>query len=1241
MNKKAKTILSYFSLAICLMISAVFLINFVIAYASGGSGLSVSYNLITSDIAGRHYTPTCLGTCDLVFSLSYFGANAPNSVAVNTNEIRAQFNWAKGQDKFQKSEIYYLNQYQEEIKDYSTVCLPYNTTDGFEGNWTYTYFSNCTQLESGSHLEKRQEWQKLTKEITLEKGKTYYIDIRGYFKINMQEGFKVDVIPLVKIATSDFMLSEMAWWNSNWLYRQCFNLTNNQNFDAINATFNRTFNVGSLVTIGKMQSDIDDLRVVDNDTNTSLNYNWTVFNSSDLNVYFKVPDNFTASDVKLICFYYGNPSAANSASDWREVYQESDDFNDNSLDTTSRWQLGTGTTQIVERLGYLHVQNSVADWIANYIGTKRTFDYPIRIDFEWRSTANKYSNIKWGFAGDVFKNMTEWRWDDLNADVTHVRNDTTYQIETAFPSPPNWNNGSLIVNATNVVIVINNTKYYYHAGTFRSLAPSFIKGVSEVWMGGYDGGNLSIDNFKVYYYMSPSPTYSEFGAEQTYDAIPPSITQINITPQQPITLDDLKCNATLTDNKATELTAYWKWYKNNQLYLSGNKTVQNGTNSLITTLLSGNLSKGQYWICEVKPFDGANYGNAANSTTVTILNTLPNQTQPKLQATSYLNTTSDNLTCYNQSTSDIDINDKVTNIYNWFKNSQPLAVLNMPFENSAKDYSGKGNNGTIYGATFTDGKIGKALSFDGIDDYVDARDINEAEGTNALTAEVWVKPGIRASGVTNPMILAKYYTWNLYINYNNNGFAFSFNDGGGWATDTVTYIASLSTDTWYYVAARYDGSTCKIFVNGNEVASASCNGNIISNANTVKIGQWNNNEWFNGTIDEVKVYPYALTSEQIKQRYEETKGGLTTSSTIVAQETTPGETYMCQVTPNDGEEDGVTLNSTDLTVLWNITFDVRSGETNASLPNFNIYCNNSFIILSTTSPTSIGFLPANYECTFVATEFYNKTITFTADVDKTINVKMSREFSLTIEEHTWLEWLYNCWKAGDCRKLLENINQTTTQIWQQVTKTNRDVVTQEKFISSSLSNTSNITLNYTVNIPFKQGYANGELLPLRLFFWFTDINKTRCYNQDKGTDSNRAESPYCFPLIAETLGPNNGSMTFTIDLRPNLPVGSYNITRTIEIDPILEGTRTWINYGQEDVGQVTVEEGNDNPSVILDKTGETSPPRTGILTGAAIQEIKSFLTENQILAMTTIISITVLIAIIVICITFYKVKKVR
>jgi len=163
MNKGAKSFLAYALLAALVVVGIALFAGAVMAYSAGNSSVSVNYALIIDYIAGRHYTPTCLGTCDLVFSLSYSGTNAPTSVAIDTNKLRTQFNWAKGQDKFQKSEIYYLNEYPEEVKDYSTVCSSYNTTGGFEGNWTYSYFSNCTQVESGSHLESRQE---LTSKLT-------------------------------------------------------------------------------------------------------------------------------------------------------------------------------------------------------------------------------------------------------------------------------------------------------------------------------------------------------------------------------------------------------------------------------------------------------------------------------------------------------------------------------------------------------------------------------------------------------------------------------------------------------------------------------------------------------------------------------------------------------------------------------------------------------------------------------------------------------------------------------------------------------------------------------------------------------------------------------------------------------------------------------------------------------------------------------------------------------------------
>jgi len=54
------------------------------------------------------------------------------------------------------------------------------------------------------------------------------------------------------------------------------------------------------------------------------------------------------------------------------------------------------------------------------------------------------------------------------------------------------------------------------------------------------------------------------------------------------------------------------------------------------------------------------------------------------------------------------------------------------------DKSGIENNGTIYGATSTLGKIKQALSFDGEDDYVEVPDNSTLDITDEITIEVWI-----------------------------------------------------------------------------------------------------------------------------------------------------------------------------------------------------------------------------------------------------------------------------------------------------------------------------------------------------------------------------------------------------------------------------------------------------------------------------------------------------------------------
>jgi len=327
---------------------------------------------------------------------------------------------------------------------------------------------------------------------------------------------------------------------------------------------------------------------------------------------------------------------------------------------------------------------------------------------------------------------------------------------------------------------------------------------------------------------------------------------------------------------------------------------------------------------------------------------------------------------------------------------------------------------------------------------------------------------------------------------------------------------------------------------------------------------------------------------------------------------------------------------------WTINFNLTDSDTGQQIDtsspqdSFDISCNNGFSVSNVENPYNATnkFAPGTWECnlsglTSGQTEYFSEIFNFTLNNNENLTVTMSEKRYLTQEEHTWLEGLYDCVINGNCEAY--NFWSNT---WKRLTKTDRAVVTQETFISNTLNSGSNISLNYTINIPYKEGYASGEYLPLRLFFWFTNASNTKCYNQDKTSDSNRVENPYCFPLVAETLGPNNGTISFRVDLRPSLSEGNYNITRAIEIDPIVGGEQTWTNYGQEDIGQIKVEGINNNPSISIDNKKVSN---TGFLTGA-ITEIGEVLSSNwKTLIITTIVCFTFIISLLIISKTILKV----
>ena len=68
-----------------------------------------------------------------------------------------------------------------------------------------------------------------------------------------------------------------------------------------------------------------------------------------------------------------------------------------------------------------------------------------------------------------------------------------------------------------------------------------------------------------------------------------------------------------------------------------------------------------------------------------------------------------------------------------------------------------------------------------------------------------------------------------------------------------------------YKSQTYDGSNLRIFLNGTQTAQQAVSGSITTSTGALGIGGnsvWG--EWFNGWIDEVRIYNKALTAAQIQ-----------------------------------------------------------------------------------------------------------------------------------------------------------------------------------------------------------------------------------------------------------------------------------------------------------------------------------------------------------------------------------------
>ena len=199
---------------------------------------------------------------------------------------------------------------------------------------------------------------------------------------------------------------------------------------------------------------------------------------------------------------------------------------------------------------------------------------------------------------------------------------------------------------------------------------------------------------------------------------------------------------------------------------------------------------------------------------------------------------------------------------------------------TAADASGRGNTGTLSGASWTpQGRYGGALGFSGAS-RVQVPDSASLDLTTGMTLSAWIMPTANQSGWRTIM---QKETDAYFLNASNGTGALRPSGGGtfGAGDSYVSGTTASPVNAWTHVAFTYDGATQRLFVNGTQVASRAQTGNIQTTNNPLWIGGNNPyGEYFTGLIDEVRVYNKALSATEIQ-------GDMSTGILPTAGDTTP------------------------------------------------------------------------------------------------------------------------------------------------------------------------------------------------------------------------------------------------------------------------------------------------------------------------------------------------------------------
>lgn len=197
--------------------------------------------------------------------------------------------------------------------------------------------------------------------------------------------------------------------------------------------------------------------------------------------------------------------------------------------------------------------------------------------------------------------------------------------------------------------------------------------------------------------------------------------------------------------------------------------------------------------------------------------------------------------------------------------TNPLLVLEMGLDENTgttpQDSSGLANHGSFgSGVTWTaSGKYNNALVFDGTAGVMTVLNSDSLNLSDGMTLEAWFYPTASHTDFRGGIVYDyAYYLYPSSETYCGAGGIL----GGINPTGNACYSAALSINTWTHVAVTFDSSTLILYINGTPVTTQSA-GLIPSTTGDLFIGSSPFDEFFEGRIDEIRIYNYARSEAEI------------------------------------------------------------------------------------------------------------------------------------------------------------------------------------------------------------------------------------------------------------------------------------------------------------------------------------------------------------------------------------------